>query len=171
MRKQKQIIMSLKEDNKAAVKIAEEVGGLEKCPVPLENLTIQKPSGEIDYLSKQSRVATENRIKKVYNIDRMWSNQFIDSIFQSDKVFQCDYLVPTGYNHKENGIVPSWVETWISSSSAKFSFVPSLTEDTGVGGYGTGGWYWRQFRLYRPNFSYDDIVWLSAWNGSHLVYG
>lgn len=156
--------------NQEAIKIVKEFGELENCPVPLENLTTQKTSGEIEYI-KKSKGIQDRASRKIYNIDKLWLHAFINNVWAGDTI-QCNELVPTGYNHAENGIFFSWVETGVSSSSAKFMFIPAFTEDTGVGGYGTGGWYWREFRIYKTgDYGNSDNVWLSTWNKDHLIYG
>lgn len=47
-----------------------------------------------------------------------------------------------------------------------FVFDQTATADTGYGDVGSGGYYWRKFRLRT-----SGEIWLSAWNLDHLLFG
>ncbi|MGL9970347.1 hypothetical protein [Enterococcus sp. DIV1420a] len=153
-----------KEANVEAIDIAKSLGALENSPVPVENLTTEPPVGEILYeIRPQLRAA---KPYKEYVYQEMRHNGFQNEL-------RCDYLVPVGFNWVENGIPYLSITP---TSSFTFRFTPYYS-DSGTGGYGTGGYYWRLFNMKYPvkkgyNTQWlSNSVWLSAWNGIHLLYG
>lgn len=144
--------------NEEAVKFVKEHGGLEDSPVPAENLTTQQP---VETILKNTNQRTTHKFGRSYTINGLYNMEI-----------KCNYLVPTGFDWSDNGI-PVYAVGVLggpASTQGQFSFITSRVSDTGIGGYGTGGWYWRKFYTDDPGRG-RVFYWLSAWNWNHLVYG
>lgn len=164
-----------KEGHEKALKIAKENKiDLSNLPFPVENLTTDIPKEakgyDIRFKEKQSRGL--KAYPKIYDIDRIDFPIGISQVWFIEGYYS-RYLVPVNYVPKDNAIYSGSVVSSFTSYHSKFYFRDSWTEDTGVGAYGDGGYYWRRFTLYTyPNYSYGSVtVWLSAWDKNHLVYG
>lgn len=109
------------------------------------------------------------KMQHAYRVDDL---KYVNGLWQ----VYCKELVPAGFDWIENGVA---VEDIIitNKDGAKlpdqmthvgdyFVFDQTATADTGYGAMGTGGWYWRKFRLRT-----SGEIWLSAWNLNHLLFG
>lgn len=109
------------------------------------------------------------KMQHAYRIDEL---KFVNGLWQ----VRCDELVPVNFNWVDNGVaVEDIIRTdkagnrtpsQIVNTGDYFVIDQSRTSDTGVGGNGDGGYYWRKF-----NFRTGGAVWLSAWNAQHLFFG
>lgn len=110
-----------------------------------------------------------NKMQHAYRVDDL---KYVNGLWQ----VYCKELAPAGFDWTENGVA---VEDIIitNKDGAKlpdqmthvgdyFVFDQTATADTGYGAMGTGGWYWRKFRLRT-----SGEIWLSAWNLNHLLFG
>lgn len=131
-------------DNKKALEFVENTSDLKSSPVPIKNLTTQQPFSSSTILLRAT--------KKLYTSQ---DNR------QYPAMFRINYLAPVGFNWHENGIPAAAVTI---TSNHKYLYFVNV-QDTGIGGYGTGGYYWRYFK------TSNKYYWLSAWNYNHLVYG
>lgn len=147
--------------NQAAVEIVAANGDLENSPVPVENLTTQQPY----QLSSSPIMRTAVKSRRFYRVD---AGANLPASLGGGVQWRNNYLVPVGFNWSDNGI-PSSVWNYTSVSVGEH-FVFHNVEDTGTGGYGTGGYYWRYFRSRAKNGVYLHF-WLSAWDLNHLIYG
>lgn len=109
------------------------------------------------------------KMQKAYRVDDL---KFVNGLWQ----VYCQDLAPAEFNWTDNGIA---VEDIIitNKDGARlpdqmthvgdyFVFDQTATADTGYGAMGSGGWYWRKFRLRT-----SGEIWLSAWNLNHLLFG
>lgn len=148
------------EDNKKAIAIVEENGGLENCPVPVENLTTQQPVAAEMYSLKTTRAAL-----------KAYPNNGYAKLYMSWQFYSRE-LVPTGFNWDDNGI-PGIALNWGWVTKPTFTFIPGKVVPTGSAGYGTGGYFWSEYKSTVQGGSGPVTVyyWLSAWDINHLLYG
>lgn len=142
--------------NEEAIKFVAKHGGLENSPVSAENLTTQQP---LETNEQNNNQRAHVGLSRAYTIDSY------NSSIPGGEV-RCNFLAPAGFTWSDNGI-PTFA---IIRDTKTFSFIRSRVSDTGIGGYGTGGWYWRKFMTYVPGRG-NVYYWLSAWNYDHLMLG
>ncbi|MBJ0423184.1 hypothetical protein FKY96_14315 [Enterococcus faecalis] len=153
-----------KEENKKTIDYLQQIApeALENSPVPIENLTQEKPQGEVNYeAARNSGISLRAAAKKWYNVDRFSSSQYL---------IVSNYLVPVGYNDAQNGIPIGTVDMY----QKRFCIPQTSRAEWSVasaGGYGTGGYWWTLFRATENTTGKTKNIWLSAWNLNHLVYG
>lgn len=119
--------------NEEAIKIVEATGGLENCPVPIENLTTQQPIAAKLHSLKTARAALKT-----------YPNNGYAKLYMSWQFYSKE-LVPVDFNWDANGI-PGVTLNWGWLTKPTFTFIPSKVEATGSAGYGTGGYFWSQYR-------------------------
>ncbi|MGG5341191.1 hypothetical protein [Enterococcus sp. AZ192] len=147
------------EDNKRAIAIVEENGGLDNCPVPIENLTLQQPK----------ILAQPRAVLKTYAYTAS------APLYGGLQVKPTVELVPVGFTWADNGIPWNAItQRGGTTTSGIFNFKTNNISTTGSAGYGTGGYFWTQFRsTVYVNATTNTTVtyWLSAWDLNHLLYG
>jgi hypothetical protein len=156
------------QSNEKAIAIVENQGSLEDSPVPAENLTTYNPSHTYDG-KKALRAATSSPFQErivFYRVNQVATNQ-------SNTEIRNNYLVPVDFTWADNGIPLAATcgiqdhSRWPIGSTKVFYFNERNIIDTGVGGYGAGGYYWRQFKSYVNN--QWMTYWLSTWNLNYLL--
>lgn len=109
------------------------------------------------------------KMQHAYRVDDL---KYINGLWQ----VYCKELVPVDMDWTDNGIAVEDIiitdkngvkqANQITEVGKYFVFDQTATADTGYGDVGSGGYYWRKFRLRT-----SGEIWLSAWNLNHLLFG
>lgn len=109
------------------------------------------------------------KMQHAYRVDDL---QYVNGLWQ----VYCKELVPVDMDWTDNGIAVEDIiitdkngvkqANQITEVGKYFVFDQTATADTGYGDVGSGGYYWRKFRLRT-----SGEIWLSAWNLNHLLFG
>lgn len=109
------------------------------------------------------------KMQHAYRVDDL---KYVNGLWQ----VYCKELVPVDMDWTDNGIAVEDIiitdkngvkqANQITEVGKYFVFDQTATADTGYGDVGSGGYYWRKFRLRT-----SGEIWLSAWNLNHLLFG
>lgn len=109
------------------------------------------------------------KMQKAYRVDDL---KYVHGLWQ----VYCEELAPAEFDWRENGVAVEDIiitdkngnrlPDQMTHVGDYFVFDQTATADTGYGDVGSGGWYWRKFRLRT-----SGEIWLSAWNLNHLLFG
>lgn len=109
------------------------------------------------------------KMQHAYRVDDL---EYVNGLWQ----VYCKELVPVDMDWTDNGIAVEDIiitdkngvkqANQITEVGKYFVFDQTATADTGYGDVGSGGYYWRKFRLRT-----SGEIWLSAWNLNHLLFG
>lgn len=143
-----------------------------QCPAGIDIDKLIAMAKGADYVTPAKatpKPSAPGKMQKAYRVDDL---KFVNGLWQ----VYCQDLAPAEFNWTDNGIA---VEDIIitNKDGARlpdqmthvgdyFVFDQTATADTGYGAMGSGGWYWRKFRLRT-----SGEIWLSAWNLNHLLFG
>ena len=115
------------------------------------------------------RPSAPGKMQHAYRVDDL---KYVNGLWQ----VYSEELAPAGFDWTENGIAVEDIiitdkngvrsPNQVTHVGDYFVFDQTATADTGYGAMGTGGWYWRKFRLRT-----SGEIWLSAWNLNHLLFG
>lgn len=142
------------------------------CPggIDIDRLVAMAKGAEYVTPAKATpKPSAPNKMQHAYRVDDL---KYVNGLWQ----VYCKELAPAGFDWTENGVAVEDIiitdKNGVKSPSQVthvgdyFVFDQTATADTGYGAMGTGGWYWRKFRLRT-----SGEIWLSAWNLNHLLFG
>ena len=142
------------------------------CPggIDIDRLVAMARGAEYVTPSKATpKPSAPGKMQKAYRVDDL---QYVYGLWQ----VYCEELVPAEFNYLENGIAVEDIiitdkngnrlPDQMTHVGDYFVFDQTATADTGYGAMGSGGWYWRKFKLRT-----SGEIWLSAWNLNHLLFG
>ena len=115
------------------------------------------------------RPSAPGKMQKAYRVDDL---KYVHGLWQ----VYCKELAPAEFDWRENGVAVEDIiitdkngnrlPDQMTHVGDYFVFDQTATADTGYGAMGSGGWYWRKFKLRT-----SGEIWLSAWNLNHLLFG
>lgn len=141
---------------------------LSKAPVPVENITTQIPQEAKAYeIMRENKGPLDKATLRRLPISKIIKSVIWDPTYAVGDGIQCNEIVPLNFVARENAIPSTAVVH--PGTSKTFTHDLNFVSDSGVGGYGDGGYYWRLFN-YKTYYGYSVAIWLSAWDLNHLVY-
>lgn len=142
------------------------------CPagIDIDRLVAMARGAEYVTPSKATpKPSAPGKMQHAYRVDDL---KYVNGLWQ----VYSEELAPAGFDWTENGIAVEDIiitdkngvrsPNQVTHVGDYFVFDQTATADTGYGAMGTGGWYWRKFRLRT-----SGEIWLSAWNLNHLLFG
>lgn len=115
------------------------------------------------------RPSAPGKMQHAYRVDDL---KYVHGLWQ----VYCKELAPAEFDWRENGVAVEDIiitdkngnrlPDQMTHVGDYFVFDQTATADTGYGAMGSGGWYWRKFKLRT-----SGEIWLSAWNLNHLLFG
>lgn len=142
------------------------------CPggIDIDRLVAMARGAEYVTPSKATpKPSAPGKMQHAYRVDDL---KYVNGLWQ----VYCKELVPVDMDWTDNGIAVEDIiitdkngvkqANQITEVGKYFVFDQTATADTGYGDVGSGGYYWRKFRLRT-----SGEIWLSAWNLNHLLFG
>ena len=142
------------------------------CPggIDIDRLVAMARGAEYVTPSKATpKPSAPGKMQHAYRVDDL---KYVNGLWQ----VYSEELAPAGFDWTENGVAVEDIiitdkngvrsPNQVTHVGDYFVFDQTATADTGYGAMGTGGWYWRKFRLRT-----SGEIWLSAWNLNHLLFG